>query len=226
MLRFRRHAGPHSDEIGVTIEQLVIAGWTGRNEAVVRQHIDELAALGVAPPSAIPLFYRVAATQLTQAENLQVVGRETSGEAEPVIVSLADGLWLGVGSDHTDRKLEAVSVALSKQICGKVIGHELWPLDEVLGRWERLVLRAHAEIDGRMRLYQEGRLGSIRSPIELVTRYSGEAGLPPATAMFCGTVETKNGVQPAQRFTIEIEDPALGRVLRHSYTIESLPVVA
>lgn len=226
MLKFRRHAGADSDEIAVTIDQLVIAGWTGRDEAAVRHHIEELAAIGVARPSTVPLFYRVGAGQLTQTERLQVVGGETSGEAEPVIVSLADGLWLAVGSDHTDRKLEAVSVALSKQVCGKVIGRELWRLDDVAARWDRLVLRAHAEIDGRKTLYQDGTMAAIRPASDLIQRYAGDGRLPPGTAMFCGTVPAKGGVRPASRFEMAIEDPETGRALRHAYAVDALPVVA
>ena len=51
-----------------------------------------------------------------------MLGPDTSGEVEPVVVALADGLWIGLGSDHTDRKAETMGIALSKQLCGKVMG--------------------------------------------------------------------------------------------------------
>ena len=38
--------------------ELVIAGWTGRDEAALRKHIEELAAIGVKPPKTTPIFYR------------------------------------------------------------------------------------------------------------------------------------------------------------------------
>ena len=38
--------------------QLVIAGWTGRDEAALRKHIKELAEIGVKPPRTTPIFYR------------------------------------------------------------------------------------------------------------------------------------------------------------------------
>jgi hypothetical protein len=224
MLTFTRHAGGRSDTIAAAIDTLVIAGWTGRDEAAIRHHIEELAALGVPRPSTVPLFYRVAATQLTQATTLQVLGPDSSGEAEPVVISLADGLWLGVGSDHTDRKAESISVALSKQLCGKAIGTELWRLDDL--DWDRLILRAHATIDGKRVLYQEGPLAGIRSPDDLIRRYINAHALPPGTAMFCGTLAAKGGVRPGTKFEMEIEDPGRGRFLRHAYTIETLPVIA
>ncbi len=224
MLTFTRHANGRSDTIAAALDTLVIAGWTGRDDAAIRHHIEELAALGVPRPSTVPLFYRVAATQLTQATNLQVLGPDSSGEVEPVVVSLADGLWLGIGSDHTDRKAESISVALSKQLCGKVIGTALWRLDEL--EWDRLILRAHATIDGQRVLYQEGPLAGIRSPGDLIRRYTNADTLPPGTAMFCGTLGAKGGVRPGTKFEMEIEDPARRRFLRHAYTIEALPVIA
>ena len=59
---------------------------------------------------------------LTQADRIQVLGDDTSGEVEPVLVGAADRLWVTVGADHTDRKLESYGVAVSKQVCPKVIG--------------------------------------------------------------------------------------------------------
>ena len=66
------------------ISALVIAGWTGRDAAAVQHHIDELARLGVPAPSCFPLYYRASAHLLTQESAIEVVGPETSGEAEPV----------------------------------------------------------------------------------------------------------------------------------------------
>ena len=54
--------------------------------------MEELAALGVARPSAVPLFYRVAAGQLTQSRRIQVLGPDSSGEAEPVLVGTLEAM--------------------------------------------------------------------------------------------------------------------------------------
>jgi hypothetical protein len=42
--------------------------------------------------------------------------------------------------------------------------------------------------------------------------------------MFCGTLVAKGGIRPAQTFAMELEDPVLGRKLRHEYAIMVLPV--
>ena len=120
MLTFERISATGRDRIAVEIENLIIAGWAGRDAAAIEHHIEELAALGIPRPSTTPVYYRVAAANLTQADRFVVLGPDSSGEVEPVVVSLADGLWMGVGSDHTDRKAEAAGIALSKQLCGNL----------------------------------------------------------------------------------------------------------
>jgi hypothetical protein len=51
----------HSKPAVVGINDLVIAGWTGRDSATVEHHIAELQAIGVARPRTVPCFYRVGA---------------------------------------------------------------------------------------------------------------------------------------------------------------------
>lgn len=226
MLTFERVTSSRSDRIAVTIESLIVAGWAGRDEDAIRHHIEELAAIGVPRPSSVPVYYRVSADNLTQADRLVVLGGDSSGEVEPVVIALADGLWMGLGSDHTDRKAETIGIALSKQMCGKPIGRTLWRFDEVENHWDRLVLRAWATIQGKRVLYQEGELAALRTPRDLIARLPGGASLPASSAMFCGTLGAIGGIRPAGRFEMELDDPVLGRKMRHAYDIECLPVVS
>jgi hypothetical protein len=224
-LRFTGETRQGPVDLDARIDALVIAGWTGRDAEAVEAHIAELERLGVKRPKSTPIFYRVAAALLTTADTIEVAGTDSSGEVEPVVVSLADRLWVGVGSDHTDRKLEAIGVTLSKQLCAKPLGPVLWPLAEVAAHWDRLVLRSHAVIGGRRRRYQEGPAARLRPPEELMRLYLGDrAALPPGTAMFCGTMAVEGEIAPAERFEIELEDPVLGRKIVHSYAVRPLPV--
>jgi Protein of unknown function (DUF2848) len=207
------------------IDSLVIAGWTGRDAAAVEAHVAELERLGVKRPKTTPIFYRVGASLLTTAASIEVAGPDTSGEVEPVLIGLADGLWVGVGSDHTDRKAEAVGVTLAKQLCPKPVSAALWPFDEVADHWDALVLRSFATDRSGRRLYQEGAVAALRPPGELMARYlKSERRLPPGMAMFCGTLAVKGEIAPAARFEIELEDPVLGRRLAHAYRVVPLPV--
>ncbi|MDB5554341.1 MAG: hypothetical protein JWL86_4325 [Rhizobium sp.] len=224
-LHFNRIAKERTDRVGIEIDSLIIAGWAGRDAASIEHHIEELAALGIPRPSTTPLYYRVADQIVTQSSRLVVLGPDTSGEVEPVLVAMADGLWIGIGSDHTDRKAEASGIALSKQLCGKPVGEQLWSYSDVEGHWDELVIRSWATIDGERLLYQDSPLSTLRTPRDLIRKQSGTDMLPAGTLMFCGTPGAIGGIRPATRFEMEIRDPVLDRSLTHSYDIAMLPVV-
>ncbi|MGE5638777.1 MAG: DUF2848 domain-containing protein [Clostridia bacterium] len=203
------------------VDELVIAGWTGRDEAALKKHIRELEALGVKPPKTTPIFYRVSASLLVFSDEIQVLGEDTSGEVEFVLLSKPDGLWVTVGSDHTDRKAEAAGVALSKQLCAKPTARDAWRYDEVKEHWGRLILRSWIAEGDQKKLYQEGEVAAMRSPEDLISRFGG---LPIGYAMFGGTFAAKGGIRPSTRFEMELEDPVLKRKIGHRYAIRTLPV--
>src|ERR1700753_2930181 len=195
-MQFDRIAKDRTDHVGVEIDTLVIAGWAGRDAAAIEHHIEELAALGIPRPSTTPLYYRVSTQTLTQTDRLSVLGADSSGEVEPVAVAMADGLWIGIGSDHTDRKAEASGIALSKQLCGKPVGVQLWSSADVEGHWDELVIRSWATIDGERVLHQDSSISALRTPRDLIRRHTGADLLPPGTLMFCGTPGAIGGIRP------------------------------
>jgi hypothetical protein len=224
MLNFtRQFKDGRTDQVSMIPDALIVAGWTGRDEAALNHHIEELAAIGVPRPSSVPVFYRNAATNIVQTDRLEVLGPDTSGEVEPVIVALDDGLWIELGSDHTDRKAETMGIALSKQLCGKVVGPVLWRFDEITTHWDQIMIRSHVVIGGVRTLYQQGPLAAMRHPDDLIARY-GKA-LAPKTIMFCGTLGAQGGIRPASRFEMELDDPVLKRRMTHAYDVLDLPVI-
>jgi hypothetical protein len=207
------------------IDRAVIAGWTGRDPVARDKHIAELEAIGIARPASTPIYYRVAARRLTTSDSIEVSGTESSGEVEFVLIGWQGRIFVGTGSDHTDRKVEAYSVTVSKQMCDKVMAPVLWELEDVAGHWDRMILRAHAWIDGTRVLYQEGTLDSMLPVEELIHRGFGSAGFPDGCAMFGGTFAAKGGIRPASRFEFELEDPVLKRSIKHAYDVIELPVL-
>ncbi|UYV36474.1 DUF2848 domain-containing protein [Rhodobacteraceae bacterium D3-12] len=204
--------------------QLVIAGWAGRDKAAMEHHIAELEALGVPRPAETPTFYRVAASRLTIDPSIQVSGDTSSGEVEPVIVASGGKLFVGIGSDHTDRELEAHGVTLSKQICEKPISSTLWPIEEVIEHWDQLIMRSYIEEDGGSVLYQEGTLDGLLHPHDTMSRLNGDASLEDGTVLLCGTVPALGGIRSAPRFVAELEDPVLSRKISLRYDIDVLPI--
>ena len=222
-LSFRVNGAP----LPLALSHLIVAGWTGRDADAIAHHIAELAELGVPAPSDTPLYYRVSASLLTDAPLIEAVGEASSGEVEPLIVEAKGKRYLGLASDHTDRALEAHSVAMSKQVCAKPCALELWEWDEIEDRLEEIELESWIEENGAWVPYQSGTIASIRPLAELIagSRLSELAKDGPV-AMLCGTFGAKGGVRPAAKFRMQMRDPKTDRSITHEYQTRSLPEVA
>jgi uncharacterized protein DUF2848 len=224
-LAFTVDAQDTTTPLTLAIDQAVIAGWTGRDPVARDKHIAELEAIGIARPATTPIYYRVSARRLTTADSIEVCGGDSSGEVEFVLIGWQGRIFVGLGSDHTDRKVEAYSVTVSKQMCDKVMATVLWELEDVIDHWDRMILRSFAWIGGARVLYQEGTLDGMLPVKDLITRGFGGKGLPDGCAMFGGTFAAKGGIRPASRFEYELEDPVLKRTIRHAYDVIELPVL-
>lgn len=196
---------------------VVLAGFTGRAAEEVAQHVEELRQQGVAAPATVPEYYRVPSYLLVPPGNWEVWGDDTSGEAEPVLVVRADGRrYLGIGSDHTDRERERLSIPLAKQLGPKVLGEQLWPLEEVEASWDALRLESTA--DGQP--YQSSRLAALLPPAALPW---AEWRLPGRDlVVFMGTVATIGGLRRHREFCARLEDSERGRRLELCYRVRPL----
>jgi hypothetical protein len=196
--------------------RLLIAGYTGRDQAAVARHIAELREHGIPAPARTPALYALAPDRLTTAEHVYVVGRDTSGEAEFVLLYTGGELYVAVGSDHTDRALERLHVARSKQVCPKPISRAAWRWAAVRDAWDRCHLRS--EVDGAP--YQEGSVAELLPPdaiLALVRQRVG--GDLEGSAIFCGTLPLLGGaLRCGTQFTAVLAHPD-GRALRCAYTV-------
>src|SRR5258707_13089390 len=145
----------------LAIDQAVTAGWTGRDPVARDKHIAELEAIGIARPATTPIYYRCSARRLTTEDSIEVCGEDSSGEVEFILIGWQGRVFVGCGSDHTDRKVESYSVTVSKQMCDKPVASVLWELEDVIGHWDRLILRSWGLIYGARVLYQDGPLAPL-----------------------------------------------------------------
>jgi hypothetical protein len=222
-LTFQSGAG--TSRADVPISHAVVAGWTGRDQAAVEKHIRELEEIGVKRPATTPIFYRCSVARITLGDTIEAVGTQSGGEVEFVLLQHDGQLWVGTGSDHTDREVEKFGVTVSKQMCDKPIAPTFWPFDEVAPHWDKLILRAHVTENGKRTLYQEGSVTAMRDPADLMSRYATSGKLADGTLMFCGTLAAKGGVRPTEHFEFELEDPVLGRRIGHAYSVTTLPIL-
>lgn len=211
----------------VAINRLIVAGWTGRNQAAMEHHIEELAAIGVPRPSQTPVFYRVSATRLTTDPEISVLGDTSSGEVEFVLFHAGDEIWVGLGSDHTDREAETHGIALSKQLCEKPLATTFWLLRDVTDHWDQLILKADMTEHGIETPYQEGGVTGLKTPSDLLDAFSNQGHtFSQGDMMFCGTLPAIGGIRPASSYSLTLTDPVLGRTLRHHYLVNILPVIS
>ncbi|WP_288386621.1 DUF2848 domain-containing protein [uncultured Acinetobacter sp.] len=212
-------------QTAITVDRLIIAGWAGRDRASIDAHIHELAELGVKPPSTVPCFYQVSSELLSTENEIQVIDQHSSGEVECVLFNSDDGLLIAIGSDHTDRKVESYSVAVSKQVCAKPVSQTAWRYADVQAHWDQLIMRSWRVDQHGQELYQQGTTANLLPIDALIAKFSEQDGFPEHTAMFCGTQSVLTQIAHGDEFILELFDPVLNRSLQHRYRVKTLDMV-
>lgn len=186
MLQFTTDDGAR---IAFSPEVFVIAGYTGRDRAMVQAHIDELAHEGIAPPPEVPMLYPMPAEILTTAPAIEVSSPQSCGELEPVLVSVDGTLYLGCGSDHTARDVERDDIATSKRICPKPVGPSLARIAKLDATFDAIVLES--VMDGEP--YQRGTFAQIAPLDTLLALFRSRNATAKNFVLFCGTVPLLGG---------------------------------
>ena len=219
-MNFTVHNKEGESPLNLEFERVFAIGYAGRNMEKTMEHIRELEReLGVPAPKKIPTIFQCGNYVLTQERDLAFVGEKSCGEVEYVIVIRQGKIYIGVGSDHTDRELEAASVPKAKQICAKPICGELWDYEEMKDHWDSIRLRSWQTVDGAEVLYQDGTLADIL-PVEVILKELEErVGGIDNCVIFSGTVPVCDGFKYGTNFRSEMEDEALGRKLASDYNV-------
>ena len=224
VFRFVIEGQKEKREFSCPMRGAVLCGYTGRDQSAVRQHIKELKKEGVEPPPSVPMFYPKPYQGISLEEAFHVQGQETSGEVEYVLLMDGDRIYVGAGSDHTDRELERMDILKSKQVCPAVLSKNLWDYEEIKGHWDSIQIRSWAVQGGARTLYQDSTLSTILPPEELVRLVQQRVeGSLEGIAIFSGTppMVTEN-ILFSERFEGELMDPILDRKITFGYSIHTL----
>lgn len=214
-----------------TIRRMINAGYVGRNKNAVMAHIEELRREGIPPPPSVPLVFPVLSHNITTSDRIEVVSAKTSGEVEYVLL-IGDGkIYVGVGSDHTDRELEKSSIVQSKQVCQNIVSTAVWDYGDVRSTWDDLIIRSWVKEDGSGEevLYQSASLSSILHPEELMKFVQSKVtgGVGEGTVIFSGTVPVvAERMIYGGRFRCELTSPSSGRSLVCGYQVHVLDYVS
>ncbi|MDQ6524027.1 DUF2848 family protein [Nocardioides sp. LHD-245] len=204
------------------VDRMYNMGSATRDAQVAVHHQKEVADAGVKIAFDIPAprIYPITPQALTTGSSIEVHGTRTSGEVEIVLVVTGDEVLVGVGSDHTDRDLERVSIVYSKQTCPNILAPRLWRLSEIADHWDQCILESW--VDGR--LYQQTPTGTFLSPEDLLRVLRERANPPEADfVLYAGTIVALDGrLDYGQEWSFRLYDPVLDREITHTYRLEQL----
>ncbi|MFC6090099.1 DUF2848 family protein [Saccharothrix lopnurensis] len=184
-------------------------------------HQEEVADVGVriAFDRPAPRVYPMSVNSVTTDDTIGVHSGRTSGEVELVLVVQDGEVYVGVGSDHTDRELERHSIIWAKQYCPSVLGRRVWPLADVEAAWDRLVLES--EVDGEP--YQCSPASVFLPPREIIAALGQRVTeLPGSYLVYCGTYTSLDKrIRFGARWTARLRDPG-GDALELDYAVVDL----
>ncbi|MFA7744367.1 DUF2848 family protein [Salinicoccus roseus] len=207
----------------MSAKELYCIGYAGRNKDKTWEHIEELKKIGVPEPKTVPELYHLSDTLMTTDARIKIIGDETSGEIEIVLVTDEQGnLSVTVGSDHTDRALETVSIHKSKQLCAKPIGKKQWKFEDVEEEWDDLLLYSEVLKDGEWQKYQEDKVSAI-IPLEEIYQFLKKNDVElKNSVIYCGTVPLLNGFVYGEGFKGGLYSEKKKESIEIEYKIEKL----
>ncbi|MBS4205470.1 DUF2848 family protein [Lederbergia citrea] len=218
----------NNEEKEIKVNHVYCIGYAGRNIEKTMEHIVELEKIGVPRPEEIPTLYPVRKNSLNQTEEIEVLGGESSGEAEIVLVfgDSDDDVYITVGSDHTDRSLETIDINQSKQICDKPIAQKAWKLNDVIDHWDDLTLTSQVHIDGEWQDYQRAKINEIIPLDEISSFLKKKNALKKNSVVFSGTVPLLEGFKYGSGFKMAFIDKVRNDEIHAEYAITRLDVEA
>lgn len=197
-------------------------GSATRTPEIARAHQEEVKHIGIKIAFDVPAprIYPMSSYVVSIDHEVTVQGDRSSGEVE-IVLWQDDELWVGVGSDHTDRTLERASIVWSKQACANVLAPTLWRFSDIAAHWDQC--RMQSTVDGR--LYQDCGVDQfLRPEAMLETLRTRTLGLPARGVMvFGGTIAAIDKTMGfGKAWSFSMTDPVLGRRIDHAYSVVNL----
>ena len=215
VLKFHINGNPN-DVLEFEVKTVVNAGYTGRDQAAVQAHIDELKEKGIPAPEETPVYFPVFQEGVLQKEAFDVLHEDdNTGEAEYALLYANGEIFVAAGNDHTDRKLEEVDIPKAKQVYPNFISKDVWRLADVKDHWDQIVIRSWIRQDGSKVLFQEGNLSALMGPEELMERMAEVIKVESTDGLmvFSGTIASIFSIDYSPYFEVELDDTVTGRKL-------------
>ncbi|MBO6759188.1 MAG: DUF2848 family protein [Roseibium sp.] len=201
------------------VKRMYNFGSATRDPQVAVAHQEEVAKSGIhiAFDVPAPRIYPIALQALTSDDEVLVQSDRTSGEVE-IVIHVGDEIYVGVGSDHTDRALETVSIPGSKQAVVNHLAPVFWPYDEIRDSWDDCVLKSWVDD----RLYQDVGVSAFLRPEDIIALLRERVnGVPDRDFMiYCGTiVSVDKALGFGTNWRYQIDSPSTGRRIGATYQV-------
>jgi hypothetical protein len=206
-------------------QNLIVMGFTPRDEKLLKELFTALRKIGGDIPDKTPMTYPLSAELLTTKEEIFVVGNDTNGEVEYLIISFKGDIYIGVGSDHADKNIESLNIHKSKQLCAKHMCKEVWKWSEVKDHWDKVVLESRYIVNGVEELYQKNIAEVMLRPeniIQSVEEFYHKKISDFDCVIFSGSIPTLNGFRFGEHFQYSLFDPVINRKISSGYSIKKL----
>ncbi|WP_445492016.1 DUF2848 family protein [Niallia sp. 03133] len=206
-------------------KNLIVMGFTPRDGKVIRELFEALRKIGGSIPAKTPMTYPLSPELLTTSDEISVVGNDTNGEVEYLIIPINGDIYIGVGSDHADKHVESYDIQKSKQLCAKHMCKEVWKWSEVKDHWDKVVLESRYFVDGVDELYQKNIAEVMLRPekiIQSVEDFYNKKIADLDCVIFSGSVPTLDGFRYGEHFRYSLFDPVKNRKIGSEYSIIKL----
>lgn len=205
----------------IELESLIVVGFAGKDVKKTMEHIKELEEEGIKCPKTVPVVYQCSKEILTTSNEIEVIGDKTSGEVEYLVLVEDGKYYIGLGSDHTDRSLEANSIHKSKQVCMKPHATDFWPYEEVKAHFDTIKLVSNQILDGQKIEYQAGVTADLLSIDTIIAKIEEEMEVG-NSLIYTGTVPLHNGFQYGSVFSCALIDETLNRTITLEYNVKTI----
>jgi hypothetical protein len=215
--------GKQKKKMVFEVKRMLNGGYCGRNQEEIKKHMEEVKQLGSTEVfDEIPVFFPVLKDRISFDKEIEVVGTQTSGEAEFAILVAKDKIYIAAASDHTDRDLEKKTILKSKQVAPNILSKEVWDYEEVKDHWDEIWMRAWVKDGGEKKLFQEAKLAALLNPEDQIKIVKERVkGSLEGMVILSGTVGGIKGVSGfSDYFEVELSDELLKRKLSCAYDVK------
>lgn len=205
--------------VKLKVKNVYAMGFTARNQEAMLRNLKSLKSLNVKIPKRIPSVYPLIKNIIDLSDEIEVVSNDTCAEVEFLIIIQNEDIYIGIGSDHSDKVLESESISKSKQICPKHFHTELWDYKDVKNHWDELEIGSYYYKDGEKIVFQKGFVKDMLHPDTVIDELKNRYDDINKIIVYSGSIANLTGFIYGEKFEYYLNDPVLNRKLKTNYKI-------